>query len=70
MARYALQVNFFIESEEDDPEEIATEFMQGLGFGAPVLVAAEQFPGGSVMSADVVSIREATEEEITTHFQE
>lgn len=70
MERYAIITHFFVESEED-PEDIATEFDQGFsGLGGPILDAARQFPGGEVMGGEVSSIRPATEDEISSHFEE
>lgn len=70
MACLALTATFFIESDLD-PEEVAQDFSQGLDpFGGPILQAAEGFPGGEVTGADVESIREATEDEISSHFEE
>lgn len=70
MARLALTATFFIESDLD-PEEVASDFQQGLSaLGGPVLEAAQGFPGGDVTGAEVRDIREATADEISSYFEE
>lgn len=70
MPKYALAVNFFIESDAD-PNDVANAFSPALsGLGGPVLDAARGFPEGEVVGADVDTIRPATEDEVDSHFGE
>lgn len=64
MANLTLIAKVYIDSEGNDPEDVAREFEEGL------TTAVEGFPGGQVVGSVVESIRPASEGETRDHFEE